>query len=80
MANNYQENVLLTNLLLLHILVLSGVGTVSEIVTVMVGLTIIQFSFTVTCHVIFYAVCINVKQKILFRIKPVLNIMLHAER
>ena len=74
LANNYQEFFLLTNLLLLHILLISGVGTVSEIVTTMIGLAILQFGFTVACHIIIYVICKNVKQKILLWIKPIVNI------
>ena len=73
-ANNYQQISLMTNLLVLHMLVFSGLGTVSVSVTIMIALAIIQFGFTITCHIMFYTVCSTVKQKILSWIKAAVKI------
>jgi len=74
MANNYQEHLLIINLLVLHILVLSGLGAVSEIVTIMISLAIIQFGVAIMCYIIFYEKCNIVKRKILMWIKLIVNI------
>ena len=61
-AKNYQELLLIINLLVLHTLVLSGLGTTSTIVTTMVALAIFQFMVTLTFHIIFY-LCKGVVQR-----------------
>jgi len=73
-ANNYQEHFLIINLLVLHILVLSGLGLVSEIVIIMISLAIIQFGVATMCCIIFYEKCNTVKQKIVTWIKLIVNI------
>ena len=66
MIDNYQEYFLIVNLLVLHILMISGVSAVSSIITIVIALAIIQFGVS---HIIFYLIRNSVKQKILLWIK-----------
>ena len=61
-AKNYQELLLIINLLVLHVLVLSGLGTTSTVVTIMIAIATFQLLFTITYHIIFY-LCNEVVQR-----------------
>ena len=52
-ANNYQYMLLITNILVMHTLVLSGLGATSTVITTMISLAIIQQSSTIAYHIIF---------------------------
>ena len=53
-AKNYQELLLIMNLLVLHVLVLSGLGPTSTVVTTMIAIAILQFMSTIAYHIVFY--------------------------
>ena len=63
-AKNYQELLLLINLLVLHVLLLSGLGTTSTVVTTMIAIVIFQLTSTITYHVIFYLCNEVIQQRI----------------